>query len=1298
MRADAARLADWLDGPGAGAAPASLAHTLGVRRSHLEHRVAVVARDRAELAARLRHVAAGEAAPGVTEGTVVEGAGTGVVWVFSGTGAQWPGMGRELLATEPAFAAVIDRIDPVYAAEIGTTARRMIQEGDVSRVDVAQAMIFAVQAGLTAVWTSLGVRPAAVVGHSLGEIAAAVAAGVLSVEDGARLVCRRSVLLRRVAGAGGMLLVGLSAEEATDRLGTADDVVPAVLASPTSTVLSGPVARIDALAREWSADPELLVRRVDSEVAFHSPQMDPLLDELARAAAPLTVHPPAVPIYGTALADPRDPAPRGGAYWAANLRNPVRLAGAVAAAAEDGFRAFLEISAHPVVGHSVQETLDAAGAAGHCVAGSLRRDAGGRDQLLLNAGLLYCHGAAPDRAAFPDGELLALPPRTWRRRTYWRDLPARREDRGRHDPAGRTLLGPRTVLAGATPLHLWRTRVDMETRPYPGHHTIQGTEIVPAAVVLQTFLDATGTGPGPRGLTGVDFALPLTLEPARDIDVTAQDGVVRLLSRPAATGTDSDTGRGPEGGGSDAGPDGGEREWLTHASASAAEDLTPPDAAPPAGGPGTVLPPDRAHADLAAVGVPTMAFPWEVTRLERLPDGLRAEVTAADGPEGTPDGWAPLLDAALSVAAVAFPGTPALRVVAGVSRVWTAGGAPDRARIEARVTGPVTEAAGTVDVTLVAADGRTVAVLAGVRYAGAAADQPRAAEPEELLYATEWHPLTVDPADLPLPPRPLVLVGPAEGPGPALRARCTETGRRVALLADPDGLDPLLDRAGGPVDVLVLPVAAEPAEPAADRAVREAWLLARTARRLAARPPGQARLWSLTVGVREAAGADSVAQAARWGLGRIIGGEHPDLWGGTLDLAPDHTAADLATALDVSAAGPGEDVVAVRGGRAEANRLVRCAAPPARPPLRCRADGSYLITGGLGGLGGEIARRLVELGARRLVLAGRSALPPRSAWDTVTDPEQARRIATVRRLEALGATVRVVALDIADAGAAAAALDPDALDLPPIRGVVHAAGVTDDRLVEQLDRDALAAVIRPKAAGAFTLHRLFPPGSLDFVVHFSSCGQLLGLTGQGAYAAANAFLDAVAGYERAAGSAGSMSLAWTSWRGIGLADNAAVDAELAAHGVGDVTVPEALAAWDHAARLGLPSLAVLRTVPLPEGTRRTGLLRDVTDPEPATPAPGGAAAGAGIDGLSGEELRAALRERTAALIVGEMRWDPAGLDPDRSLLKMGMDSVMAIVIRRKLEQLLGRKLPANLVWHQQTVSNIVDYLVTTSRP
>ncbi|MER5968474.1 beta-ketoacyl synthase N-terminal-like domain-containing protein [Streptomyces sp. NPDC002055] len=1294
-RADAGRLADWLSGPGAQVPLGAVGHTLGSRRSHLEWRSAVVATGHKELTARLRGLAEGDSCPGTVTGGVPAEPGPGPVWVFSGHGAQWSGMGRDLLAGAPGFAAAVDRIGPAFAEELGVTARQLIEAGDIARVDLVQPMLFAVQLGLAAVWQSLGVRPAAVIGHSVGEIAAAVVAGMLSEEDGARLVCRRSALLRRVAGAGGMLMVGLPADAVAARLG-GTGLVPAILASPHSTVVAGDTADIEAVAAALGRDEELVVRRVATDVAFHSPHMDPLLDELVAAAAQFTVSAPRVPVYSTALDDPRDGSARDGAYWAANLRNPVRFRHAVQAAAEDGFRVFLEVSAHPVTGHSLQETLEAAGAGESCVAGSLRRDRPEREQLLLNAGLLHCHGVPLDWPSLhPGGPPAPLPNRTWHRQRYWREPVARDTGRVRPEVSGRTLLGSRVTLAGSTPLDLWSGRADRESRPYPGSHTIQGVEIVPASVVLETFLRAGPDRDGEQALRDVAFAVPLTLEEAREIDVIAQDGTLRLHSRAA----------GPE-------PGDETRPWLTHATAR----RTGPAGSPPVpsadAGPGTALSPDLITRHLASVGVPGMAFPWQVHRLERTAGGLRAEVTAPDGSGTEPPAWAPLFDAALSIVPAAFSGPAVLRVVSAVARTWTAGRPPVRARIDVTVTGSVTAADAGADVRIADEDGRTVAVLEGVRYAGSGTGLRAAATPDELLHRTEWRPLPGGGTDAARAPLTLLLTGP-DGPlRERLRSVAAAAGHRCLPVVGPEGLD-APQAPDGPVEVLVLPAedtggaqtagragtGTEPDGGADGLAARNAWLLARTAQRMAAWPPGAGRLWSLTTGVREARDLTAVAQAARWGLGRVIAGEHPEIWGGTLDLGPDGADADLRAALEVIARRPDEDVIALRDGTPLAARLVRAAAPTGpTAPFRCRPDGSYLITGGLGSLGGAIGRRLVDRGARRLVLLGRGTLPPRTAWSHPRDADEARRIETVRGLEALGATVRVLSADIADTGAVAAALHPDALDMPPVRGVVHAAGVLDDRLLGRLDQDSLRAVLRPKAGGALTLARLFPPGSLDFLVHFSSCGQLLGLTGQAAYASANAFLDAMAVHDRARGASGTMSLGWTSWRGMGMAVNEAVDAELRASGVGDIAEAEAFGAWERAAGLDEPHLAVLRTVPLPAGATRPRLLADLATDTAEGPGPAGSECAGGIWELPPDELRARLHEETVTQVAQELRLDPAELEPDRSLLKSGMDSVLAIVIRRRLEARLGRKLPANLIWHRQTVAAVVDYLVDSARP
>ncbi|HET8680743.1 MAG TPA: acyltransferase domain-containing protein, partial [Micromonosporaceae bacterium] len=1196
--------------------------------------------------------------------------------------------------------AVVDSLEPVFQAEIGFSPRQVLTGDDLGGIDRIQTMLFVMQLGLAEAWRSRGVTPDAVIGHSVGEIAAAVTCGALTRQEGARLICRRSVLLRRVAGRGAMAMAALPFAEVERRLAGRTDLAAAIFSAPASTVVAGDAAAVEDLVERWRAE-DVPMRRVASDVAFHSPHMDPLLAELAAAAADLSPAPARIPMYSTALDDPRAAPVPGGAYWAANLRNPVRLAPAVQAAVEDGYQAFLEVSAHPVVAHSLGETLAELGVEDTFVGVSLRRNRPERATLLAGAGAMHCHGLPLDWAGLqPHGALVTLPRVAWQRRRHWREAAVGDGDtQQRHDVDSHTLLGSGTSVAGH-PLRLWRTLLDDECRPYPGSHTINGVEIVPAAVLVNTFLAAAPDSGFPRTVAEVSLRVPLTVAERRELQVLRDDGGVRLASR-----AQDENSRGDR----DAGPG---RPWLTHATATLP---TGPAAALPgsladAASLAELVDPALVQQHLASVGVPTMGFGWTVEELSRDGGRLRARVLAGQPGQESPT-WGPVLDAALSIAPVAFPGAAVLRMVAHVDEVHIVDHPPATALIEIAVD---QARAGAVDVLVADASGRVLARLAGLRYAVLDRDPAATADPAHLVHELVWRPL-------PLPagargagaPRSVVVVGPDTGAAQALREQVVAAGAACHVVRDPAELEGIAARLGSSTDVLVLPPS--PASRAAaagtattavtgtavtDAAARSAWLLTSTAQRLSTLDATQQpRLWCVTTGGVESRDEAHLAHAPLWGLGRVIAGEHPDLWGGVVDLPADGPGRYAGVLLEVMRAAPREDVVAVRDGLVSVARLVRPDGEPSRGPVQCRPDGTYLITGGLGVLGLEVARWLAERGARRLVLASRRALPRRTTWDDPVDAGTRRQIDAVRALEALGVTVRTVPVDIADAERAAGALCPDALGLPPVRGVVHAAGVLDNRLVPGVDEESIRTVLRPKVDGAWTLHRLFPPGSLDFLVLFSSCGHLLGLPGQASYGSANAFLDALAVHRRAIGGEETVSLGWTSWVGKGMAVNEVVDMELSARGVTGISAPEAFGAWDLAAGRGGGHYAVLGVVGLDAGMQRPPLLAELSTGDAGT---GGGAAGtpqvdglAGLPGLAGltpQELRERLLDEVTTQIATEMKLPTRHLHPRRPLAEQGLDSVMTLVIRRRLEKRFGHSLPATLLWHQPTVTAIAEHL------
>lgn len=1311
VRAYAGRLADTVDRDSGAAGLADLRHTLWHGRTHLAHRAAVVAKDAASLRYELRKLAAGQPAAGTVTGSAAPLTGPAdAVWVFSGHGAQWSGMGRELLTEEPAFAAVIDEIEPVFQEELGFSPRAALLDGDHGGVDRVQALLFAVQTGIAAVWHAQGLAPAAVIGHSVGEVAAAVEAGVFGLADGARLICRRSAQVGKAAGGGAMAMVPLPFDTVRAMLADDGDVVAAIQSSPGSTVVAGTPDAVRAFG-ERCAEQGTPVRPVASDVAFHSPQMDPLLPGLRRALGDLSPSAPRLTVYPTALDDPRADPPRDAEYWAANLRNPVRLADAVTAAVEDGHRLFLEVSAHPVVSHSIGETLESLNATDGFVTGSLRRDRPERATLLGSLGALHCHGCRVGLTAQgTGGTRVELPGVVWQHRDHWRELPADDAWRAQgHDAGMGTLLGSPVDVADAAPLRVWRTVLDLDNRPYPGRHPVRGVEIVPATVLLRTLLVAGAAG----SLCDVAFLTPLAPAAPREVQVLVRDGAASIVSRPYDA---------------DAEPSATGAAWQTHTTALAGG----PPAARPDLDLGAVrarctraLPPGAAAERLRTTGITDTGFAWETPELAVAPGELLARirvvdvsggsgtsrVSATSGADASAGDWPAVLDAALSVAPMVFDGEPGLRLVSRLAGLALTAPPPERPLVHVKVTAGEETC---VDIVVTDDEGRVAGCLTGLRYAELdGAPSSAGLGPGTLVHRMDWRPVTR--AARSAPPRTLVVVGDGTGAGAqwARQAEAADTRRVLlagveelgALVTDLDDRDAVLlwtgaDESGD--DGLTDPGLTDPGPTDADRAEERAWTLVRAAQILAG--AGRLRLpklWLGTVGLREGAGSRALWQAPLWGLGQIVGGEHPEFWGGIVDLDPSGPDAEAggATLLDVLGGGGPAEVFAPRAGELLAARLVPADDAPERAPLVCRPDATYLITGGLGVLGRYVAEWLVGRGARRLVLAGRTALPPRSTWDTVTDPAWRERITAVRALEARGVTVRTVAVDVADAARLAAVLDTDALGLPPVRGVVHAAGVLDNRLVGGLTRDSLHAVMRPKAVGALVLDQLFPPGSVDFIALFSSVGQLLGLTGQASYAAANGFLDGLARRRAAAGHDDMLSLCWTSWRGAGMAVNDVVDEELRNVGVSDISAEEAFRAWDQASRYRYPQVAVFRTLPDADGTVRLPVLRELDFGAASTEA---AAApddiATTLAAVTAEERRAWMLGEVGAQVVAETRTDAEHLDVNRPLTALGVDSVITLAIRNRLERRLGLSLPATLLWQLPTVSAISDHLLDLLLP
>jgi phthiocerol/phenolphthiocerol synthesis type-I polyketide synthase A len=1230
-------LADWMEGAGATVPLADVAHALNHHRAQHAEFATVCAVDRAQGVAGLRALARGQPAVGVV-GTHGGPCGPGTVFVYSGLGSQWAGMGRRLLADEPAFAAAVAELEPMFVAQTGFSLRNVLAGGEpVVGIARIQPVLVAVQLALTALWRSYGVEPDAVIGHSMGEVSAAVVGGALSAADGLRVIATRSRLMSRLSGQGAMALLELDPRAAEALIAAHPAATLAVYASPRESVVAGPPEVVETLIATVQGR-NRLARLIEVDVASHNPIIDPVLPELRTILADLAPSTPAIPLITTTYEPTDGTAPVFDAdYWSANLRNPVRFTEAITAAAEN-HTTFIEVSPHPLLTHAISDTL--AGGHHHSIA-TLQRDT--HDTLTFHTNLNTTYTNHPPHTDHPPEPHPLLPTTPWHRTHHWITTTPKAKTPGCAPRAG-TLLGDRMTVSSTPPVHLWQARLAPEAKPYPGCHRLDGVEVVPVSVLLHTVLTAAADI-GTRALSNIRFQHPVVVDTARVVHVVADQESIRLAS--------SST--------SDAPSD----QWVTHViaalSPSAAWSDNPPWPDAPQRVTGETPHPETLPIAelLRTSGVEGTPFPWSIDSCTATTTLTTAEVGLADV------STVALLDAAVHIAPLVGRTESRLLVPA----------AADHVRLEHSLTDPqglvsIRRTGGNddetvVDVTLTARDGRTCMSIRSLRYAALHSD------PRTFAHAITWQPMQDrgDGLPGPRPPGTVAVTGGDARTNDELRKRLEDAGYTSVGV----------DRA----QYVVYVAGHEPAdadEADIDCAVRMSAEVAAVVRQLAERDD-PAALWIITRGVYEAADAAALRQSCLWGLAGVIAVEHPKLWGGLLDIAVDGAIGDSVKELSSVLPTAGRPILLLREGRFLAPARVPVAGKPVRPPLRCRPDAAYLVTGGMGALGLLMAAWLVDRGARRLVLAGRTPLPPRRDWDRDSIDAGAReKITAIRSLEMRGVSVDVVALDVGSReGVQALLARRDRDGAPPIRGVIHAAGVTHDQLLAEISDAALRQVMWPKVSGGQALHEALPPGTLDFFYLTASAATVFGVPGQGSYAAANAYLDALARARHRRG-CHSLSLDWVAWRGLGFAASAQVVAqELQRLGSRELTQQEAFAAWEHVDTYDVAQAIVVPVRGVPHPLRPAAPTREWTR-------------------LPAQDLHCELETGLRAILARELRMPEDELESDRPLAELGLNSMMAMAVRRETEQLVGIELSATMLWNHPTISSLAAYLAKELSP
>ncbi|MEH0656618.1 SDR family NAD(P)-dependent oxidoreductase [Streptomyces stelliscabiei] len=1064
-------LVDLLDAdPGLRAG--AVARALGTGRSAFEHRAVVVAGDPDGFRAGLTGLVTGAEAAGVVRG--VAGPAGRTVFVFPGQGSQWTGMALGLLDSSPVFAARMAACERALAPHVDWSLAAVLR-GDagtppLDRVDVVQPALWAVMVSLAALWRSAGVEPDAVLGHSQGEIAAAVVAGALSLEDGAKVVALRSQALTVLAGRGGMASVPLPPEELADRLRQWDGrLFVAAANGPAATVLSGDTEAIDGVVAALQAE-DVRARRIPVDYASHSAHVEEIRERLLECLADIEPTTGRVPFFSTVDLRWQDPGALDAEYWYRNLRQTVRFEEATRTLLAQGFRFFVESSAHPVLTVGISQTAEAEESDAVAV-GTLRRGQGGLDRFLLSLAEAHTGGLAPDwdtlLAGHP-GDTVDLPTYPFQRRRYWLERPQAGAENtvGATDPADAAF---------------WES---------------VGGEDLPA---LTTTL-------GVRPEDPLTVVLPALADwrRRRDERATVDSWRYRIDWRPLAAAPAGRTAAAPTG------------TWLV-----AVTDGTEGDPAREA-----VV---RALREAGAVPVPVV-------------------LTEAHADRAT-------LTAHLSEAS----------------------------------TGPVHGV-----LSLVALD-----------------ERPHPSHPH-----------------LPL--------------GLAL------TLTLVQALGDAGVTAPLWCATRGAVT---------------------------TGRDDAVTSPGQHMVW---------------------GLGRCAALEHPQRWGGLVDLPDTLDERAAARLCGILAGRDDEDQVAVRHSGAYGRRLVR-----ARPAGPARADawqprGTVLVTGGTGGVGAHLARRLAEGGAEHLVLVGRRGADTPGAADLTAE------------LTALGTRVTVAACDVADRDRLAELVAGIEQDGSRIRTVIHAAGTGLLVPLSDTDPDEFADILYAKVAGAENLDAVFDRDDLDSFVLFSSISGVWGSGDHGAYASANAHLDALADRRRARGRTAT-SVVWGIWDpegGAGMAANL-VEEQLRGRGIPFMAPQVALTGLqqvltDDETVVLVTAVDWDRFAPVFTSARPSPLIGDLPEVRRAL-------AEETAPGQDGDGTASSLRDRIAdlppadrdrlltdlvrahaAAVLGHGSAD--AIAPERAFRELGFDSLTAVEMRNRLNAATGLRLPLTVLFDYASADALARHL------
>jgi acyl transferase domain-containing protein/surfactin synthase thioesterase subunit/acyl carrier protein len=1302
---------------------ADVCFTAAASRSQMPVRLAVVARTREQMGECLDRFAENADSPGLFRGT---GKRKPLAFLFTGQGSQYPGMSAQLYRRFQEFRRTLDRCNELLQPHLERPLREVMfaEHGDVGRLDepcYTQAALFAVEYSLAKLWQSFGIVPDAVMGHSVGEFAAACVAGVMSLEEASRLVACRGRLMQELPPGGSMASIAAN-EHTVARLIAARGLPLSIAAvnAPQSVVVSGETEAISEFLQSLAVE-DIVAKELVVSHAFHSPLMDPILDKLELVAQEVEFKAPAIPMVsnltGLLLAD----APSG-LYWKQQARGAVRFAKGMETLFQLGCATFLEIGPGSTLLGLARQC--APGVEGPWLA-SLSRRRDDTEEFFESLGHLFAAGHSINSKAIGtvnEGRRVSLPTYPFRRQSYLLedDAPEARSP-AKVAPGSHPLLGKR-LRSGLKEVQ-FEANYGLAQFPFLDDHRIYGLPVLPTTAGLEVAIAGGMSVCASREIELKNFVY-------REALLLPEEGfrIVHTIFTPDREGTflfqilSTDA--------NDGSP------WSAHISGTIAA-RAPSSASDESLSIQALIarqtreiPVDLYYPAIARLG---LNYGPSFRGIQALWCGEGEALSRVRIPESLATGEFELhpafLDACLHIYPVLvreeygdFTTLPdeleQTFLPISLERFrFHARGLKDAWVHAVRRPGESSDMM-TIDIRVLNNEGQEVVALTGLALKRLAPEELRPAQAEKIeswLYRVSWVPCPPLPPALSDRPSPSCWLIFADDQGLAVElVKLLEgLGQKCQMVypdRSPEGNDRIIDGV----------INEQPGEQQHYRGVVYLWgldqvqvggmtpdLLARSERlvvggalaliralsRASQRFPQMPRLWLVTRN-SQAVTSDSPPveplPAMLWGLGRTAALEHPKIWGGLLDLqgldsSSTRIQSDAEALLLEIWNSDEENQIAIRPTGRLAPRFVRLPQGTGREDRLFREDATYLITGGFGSIGLKVAEWMAAQGARRLMLTSRRGV-------------QGKAVEIVRALEAKGIRVVVAIGDITNEAELNRILGEVRATIAPLRGVFHCAGMLDDGILDQMGWDRFSAVTAPKIKGSWLLHRATLDDELDHFVLFSSVLSLMGSPGQSNYTAANAFLDALAEHRRAAGLPG-VTLNWGPWAESGLATASGTRGEAIWKSRGTRYIPpeRGIEVLERVLRRGVGHAAVTITdwreflqqfsEPVPfyqELAKAAGprLKQRRAGREPQV-------ARARIDTAQGAERRKLIvelvRQEAAELLGGAVL-----IDPGRSLGELGLDSLMSVSLVNRLEPVLGVLVPMAKLLKGPSVEELVD--------